>query len=334
MGSHLAMGYYRDHYSGEKTRYLREWLQRTRGEWLAGPVSSDRVDWSSDEREYDNDSVFDRPPSMTDSGIEIIDTPPCEPLVSPSVPEARRNARVVLNNCRSSLLFLELTRMRQSRIGLSNWVAFWYRIYSANLAKVICSTIAAAAPKIDKVFRSVAKALFDLSYQTGESIEEATTDELILRLWEAMEKQTIAYREVRDRYVNSILEDLRIRIEAIPVDITDELFNDLRRAIFYVDPFGNYHPGSREAEERDRQSHTNLQAEAYLRSDPNLVERPGFRPDFQIALQTAANGMTEELAPLELSYSNQSATTGEWSEELLSDLGITTTEATELSCSQ
>ncbi|KAK2804727.1 hypothetical protein FQN50_006465 [Emmonsiellopsis sp. PD_5] len=323
------MGYYRDHYSGEKAHYIREWLQRSRGEWLAGPVSSDRIDWSSDEREYDDDSVFNRPLSRTDSGIEIVDTPPCEPLVSPSVLQARRNARAVLNNCRSSLLSLELTRMQKSRIGLRNWIAFWHRIYSAKLAKVICSMIAAAAPKIDKVFRSVAKALFDLSYQTGKNIEEATTDELILRIWEVMERQTIAYREVRDRYVNSILEDLRVRIEYIPVDITDELFDDLKRAIFYLDPFGNYHPGSREAEERDWQSHTNLHAGAYLRSDPDLVERPGFRPDFQIALQTAANQMTEQLPPLELSYSNQSATTGEWTEEVLSDLGITTTEETE-----
>ncbi|PGH33600.1 hypothetical protein GX50_03588 [[Emmonsia] crescens] len=306
---------------------LFEWLQNTASNRGSNLPPGSGIGHTTSEREYE--PIHCRPVSPADSGIEIVDSSPPPTTfapIPPSIIEARKNAKHVLNNCRATLLSLELTRMRKSRIGMSSWVAFWHRIYSQELAKAICATIVRAAPKIDKVFRSVAKELFDLSYKTGENIEMATTEAQIFQCWLLMEQETITYRNLRDRYVRVILDDLRMSIEAIPVDISDELFDDLKRAIFVVDPTGNYHPGDREAEERDIQSHTHPEAREYIRADPQLVLRPGFSGDFQSALEQAAaeevEVVIEEPQPLELCYSYESATTGEWSECVLSEMGI------------
>ncbi|KAL2373201.1 hypothetical protein, variant [Blastomyces gilchristii SLH14081] len=314
--------------AGTTTPYhLLEWLQNTASkQGLSSPPGVEVV-YSRSKEEYE--PVQYRPASPADSAIDIGDSspPPAKSVsVPPSVLEAREDAKDILNNCHTALLSLELTRMRKSRIGMSSWVAFWQRIYSPELAKVICTTIASAAPKVDKVFQSVAKELFNITYRAAENIKMATTEAQIIQCWQLMEQETIAYRNLRDRYVRAIMEDLRVRIEAIPVDISDELFDDLKRAIFVVDPSGNYHPGDPEAEERDMHSQRRPQAREYIRADPHLVFRPGFSGDFQSALERAAAedlGMVvEEPDPLELTPSDASATTGEWSASVLSDMGI------------
>ncbi|PGH02999.1 hypothetical protein GX51_04317 [Blastomyces parvus] len=307
--------------------HLLEWLQNTAPKRGPNSPSGVGVAYSRSKDEYE--PVRCRPPSPADSAIDIGDSspPPTKFVpIPPSVLKAREDAKYILNNCRTTLLSLELTRMRKSRIGMSSWVAFWQRIYSPELAKVICTTIASAAPKIDKVFRSVAKELFNITYRAAENMAMATTEAQITQCWQLMEQETITYRNLRDRYVRAILEDLRLSIEAIPVDISDELFDDLKRAIFAVDPSGNYHPGDREAEDRDIRSQKGPQAREYIRADPQLVLRPGFSGDFQSALERAAAEdlglVNEELQPLELSSSHESATTGDWSAGVLSDMGI------------
>ncbi|OJD17062.1 hypothetical protein AJ78_02810 [Emergomyces pasteurianus Ep9510] len=306
---------------------LLEWLQNTTSKRAHNSSPDSGVGHAPSEAEYE--PLHCRSVSPADSAIEIVDSSPPPATfnpVPPSVLEARKTAKYILNNCRTTLLSLELTRMRKSRIGMSSWVAFWHRIYSQELANSICATVVCAVPKVDKVFRSVAKELFEITYKVGENIEMATTDAQIIQCWQLMEQETITYRNLRDRYVRAILEDLRVSIEAIPVDISDELFDDLKRAIFVVDSTGNYHPGDREAEERDIQSHTHPEAREYIRADPQLVLRPGFSGDFQSALEQAAAAevevVLEEPQPLELCYSYESATTGEWSECVLSEMGI------------
>ncbi|OAX83069.1 hypothetical protein ACJ72_02573 [Emergomyces africanus] len=316
-----------DNAGPQEPHALHEWLQNTTSK--RGPDSPPHCGISHSPSEAEHEPLHCRSISPADSGIEIIDgSPPPAPFatVPPSVLEARKNAKHILNNCRTTLLSLELTRMRKSRIGMSSWVAFWHRIYSQELAKSICATIVCAVPKIDKVFRSIAKELFEITYKVGENIEMATTEARIIQCWQLMEQETITYRDLRDRYVSTILEDLRVSIEAIPVDISNELFDDLKRAIFVVDSTGNYHRGDREAEERDIQSHIHPEAREYIRADPQLVLRPGFSGDFQSALEQAAaaevEAVGEEPQPLELCSSYESATTGEWSECVLSEMGI------------
>ncbi|ODH52116.1 hypothetical protein GX48_01670 [Paracoccidioides brasiliensis] len=323
------------HTAGSKTPSpLLDWLQNTPGKRGTGSIPQATRANSIGHTSFrdESDPIACRAVSPADSGIEIVDRSLClnaYASVPPSVLEARKNAKYVLNNCRATLLALELTRMRKSRIGMSSWVAFWHRIYDPELARAICATIVRVAPKIDKVFRSIAKELFDLSYKIGADIERATTDAQIIRCWQLMEQETVAYRNLRERYVTAILEDLRLSIEAIPVDISDDLFNDLKRAIFVVDPTGNYHPGDPEAEERDILSLTRPEAREYVRADPQLILRPGFSSDFRSALEQAAAEQLElvnedELEPqaLELCPSYETATTGEWSEEVLSEMGI------------
>ncbi|EER39105.1 conserved hypothetical protein [Histoplasma capsulatum H143] len=314
--------------AGAQSSYpLLEWLQNTPSKRDLNSRPGRGVAHSPSEEGYE--PIQCRPVSPADSAIDIRDSSPPSMTfapVPPSVIKARKNAKDVLNNCRITLLSLELTRMRKSRIGMSSWVAFWHQIYSQGLAEAICATILRAAPKVDKVFRSVAKELFEITYKAGENIEMATTEAQIVQCWQLMEQETIAYRDLRDRYVKAILEHLRFSIEAIPVDISDDLFDDLKRAIFVVDPRGNYHPGDPEAEERDIQSHTQPQARDYIRADPQLVLRPGFSGDFRSALQQAAaedlDMVNEVPQPLELCPSYESATTGEWSECVLSEMGI------------
>ncbi|OJD26685.1 hypothetical protein ACJ73_01934 [Blastomyces percursus] len=315
--------------AGATTPYhLIEWLQNTASKRGPNPPPGVGVVYSRSKEGYE--PVQCRPASPADSAIDIGDSspPPNKSVpVPPSVLEAREDAKDILNNCRTALISLELMRMRKSRIGMSNWVAFWQRIYSPELTKVICTTIASAAPKVDKVFQSVAKDLFNITYRAAENIKMATTEAQIIQCWQLMEQETITYRNLRDRYIRTIMEDLRVSIEAIPVDISNELFDDLKRAIFVVDPSGNYHPGDPEAEERDIHSQRRPQAREYIRADPHLVFRPGFNGDFQTALERAAAAedlvMVDE-APqsLELCPSDESATTGEWSASVLSDMGI------------
>ncbi|PGH12716.1 hypothetical protein AJ79_04076 [Helicocarpus griseus UAMH5409] len=315
--------------AGPKTTCpIHQWLQDTAGGEpdSTGPDRG-RIDHSPFYKErYDSAVYTSRPPSPADSGIEIVDWSPPPSAFGDSIPvpisvlEARRNAKRVLSNCRVNLLSRELTRMRKSRIGLGNWTTFWYRVYHHDLAKTICGTIIYTAPKIDKIFKSIAKALFDLSYRIGEDIERATTEEQIVRCWQFMENETLVLCKLREQYVTELLENLRVCIEKIPVDISDDMYDDLKRAVFAVDPWGNYHLGDKEKEERDLNTHIRPDPRMYIQADPDLITRPGFSGQFQNQLEQAtvqeiAQEMGYGVIELESCHSNESATTGESVEE-------------------
>ena len=185
---------------------------------------------------------------------------------------------------------------------------FWHRIYDQPLAQALCEEVDRILPKIDKAFRVAAKQLCNLTFTIRRCIRAATTDTEVLSILEEMERVTISRREVRRERVMQLLDCLRNRIEDIPVEVSDELFDDLKRGVFAVDIRGDYHPGDPDAEERDRQVGQRLEATEYLRVDPDLQWRPGFREEFREAIERAvdqenirpvASDATEERANIE-----------------------------------
>jgi hypothetical protein len=117
----------------------------------------------------------------------------------------------------------------------------------------------------------------------------AKTEAEIILLWQDMERRISLYRKWRRMHTRAILEELRDILEAIPAVVTDELFDDLKRGVFALDVLGDYHPGDPEAEANDLQENQPLNADDYIRADPNLGSRPGFAGDFQGDLPTAAD---------------------------------------------
>ncbi|KAK2758728.1 hypothetical protein FQN54_003418 [Arachnomyces sp. PD_36] len=199
--------------------------------------------------------------------------------------EAREQALHTLGRCRSLLISLEMTRMSKSRIGRRNWMRFWDRIYEAPLSRALCEEVDRVFSKVDMVFRVAAKDLCNLTFAVKRCLRAAKTEGDVITILEEMERVTIDRREMRRQAVMDILEGLRFSIERIPVDVSDELFDDLKRGVFALDPVGDYHPGDPEAEERDRQVNQPLEVAEFVRADPDLQWRAGFRDEFREAVE-------------------------------------------------
>lgn len=236
--------------------------------------------------------------SMESTPASILDI--CSPGLAPvCIVDAREQAMNTLHMCRSVLISLEMTRMSKSRTGWRNWKIFWHRIYETPLAKTLCDEVERVFPKIDHAFQVAAKHLCNLTFTVEKSIKAARTETEIFSIWEEMERVTIHRRELRRERVMDLLEWMRFRIENLPVDVSDELFDDMKRGIFALDIRGDYHPGDPEAEERDRQTNQPPDATEYLQADPALQWRPGFREEFQEAIARATWQENIRPAPLE-----------------------------------
>lgn len=201
---------------------------------------------------------------------------------------ARSDAMQTLATCRTVILSLELTRMRKSRIGFAYWMAFWERIYERRLARTLCTRVSIALSKVDGIFQDASKELNELTWQVGRSVTKAQSEREILKLLEQMEMDVAALRRRRRKRAQGLLKKLRTSIEDIPVDVSDELFDDLKRGIFALDVFCDYHPGDPEAEERDRQPKDEpLDVDGFVEADPHLAYRPGFGDEFYDAVERA-----------------------------------------------
>ncbi|GAD94227.1 isoamyl alcohol oxidase [Paecilomyces variotii No. 5] len=205
-----------------------------------------------------------------------------------SVPllQARGDALQTLSVCRNVIACLELTRMRKSRIGFAYWVDFWERIYERPLARSLISRVSIVRAKVDTIFQKTSKELTHLTWEVEKGIAAVGSEKEVLKLLERMETDVAAHRRRRRRSAQGLLDKLRDSIEQIPVDVTDELFVDLKRGVFALDPFCDYHPGDPEAEERDRQPRDEpLDADGFFEGDPEFVYRPGFGLGFIGAVQ-------------------------------------------------
>ncbi|WEW58404.1 hypothetical protein PRK78_003872 [Emydomyces testavorans] len=245
---------------------------------------------SSVNASLEHEPSIDFPASPADSGIEIV-TFRSEP--SEAVLALRHYAAQDLAMCRETIVILELTRMRKSRIGMRNWIIFWIQIYDSCLAQKIIGVVGAVYLEIDRLFRRTAQQMCHITYNIGKRMAQIRTAHEAKTIWHQMEQQIIRYREMRRSCAQLIFDRLRCNLEGIPVDVPNELFDDLKRGIFSLDRFGDYHPGDPKAEEWDRRANRETHAEAYIRQQPDLPTRPGFNSEFQTALQAASAGFDE-----------------------------------------
>lgn len=168
-----------------------------------------------------------------------------------SIEDTRRGALHTLSLCKSVITTLELTRLRKSRTGIFYWLAFWERLYSRGFARSLGSRVTAALTKVDILFRTVANELHQLTQRMEYAIAHAPTEKDILLMLEQMEDEVGVRRRRRRKKAQAILNKMRVHIEGIPVKVSDELFDDMKRGVFALDVFCDYHPGDPVAEEHE-----------------------------------------------------------------------------------
>ncbi|PLB37171.1 uncharacterized protein BDW47DRAFT_132169 [Aspergillus candidus] len=160
----------------------------------------------------------------------------------------RRGAVQTLNLCSHVITTLELTRLRKSRTGLFYWTAFWERLYERQFARTLASRVSSALAKVDTLFRAVSTDLHQLTQGMIHAATVASSDKEILHILERMEDEVGVRRRRRRRRAQAILNKMRSSIETIPVKVSDDLFDDMKRGIFALDVFCDYHPGDPVAE--------------------------------------------------------------------------------------
>lgn len=170
----------------------------------------------------------------------------------PTLEDTRSNALNTLAMCRTVIITLEITRMYKSRLGFSWWLAFWEKIYDRALARALGARVTTALNKINVLFRSVSSDLKRITAKMEKAVLRAKSSVDILKYLEYMENEVGVRRRNRRDKACSILNRMRAGIETIPVKVTDELFDDMKRGVFALDVFCDYHPGDPEAEARDR----------------------------------------------------------------------------------
>ncbi|KAL4803008.1 hypothetical protein BDV18DRAFT_163535 [Aspergillus unguis] len=169
-----------------------------------------------------------------------------------SLEMTRLEALHTLDTCRHVIASLELTRLRKSREGLYHWMAFWERLYERAFASVLSTRVMAALYKVDELFRAVSFDLHQLAQKTELAIVGASSEKEILHILERMENEVCIRRKRRRRKAQNILLKMRLNIESIPVKVNDELFDDMKRGVFALDIYGDYHPGDERAEQTER----------------------------------------------------------------------------------
>lgn len=231
---------------------------------------------------YFSDSDSPPPPDPGIETIKFASTPA-------SVIHGRKAAAEILSLCRTMLTTLELTRMRKARIGLQYWTGFWHRIYKAPLSDDICYCVREMYPKMDEIFKITAEHIMKIIAIAEERIARAQSEGEIAVLLRQMELQIKQCVEIRQINAQIIFETMRLNFERIPVDVGDEMYDDLKRGIFALDSDGNYHPGDPVAEEKDKHVGRPLWGGGYISNQPDLLFRPGFTGEFQEALADASN---------------------------------------------
>lgn len=177
---------------------------------------------------------------------------------SPTLEETRGNALGTLAMCRNVIATLEVTRMYKSRLGFCWWLAFWERLYERALARSLGAKITNATTRINALFRGVALDLNRVTQRMEIAVRQAGSEREILKYLEHMEYEVGIRRRSRRKKAAMILNKMRASIETIPVKVTDDLFDDMKRGVFGLDVFCDYHPGDPQAEERDRSGQAQL----------------------------------------------------------------------------
>jgi hypothetical protein len=169
-----------------------------------------------------------------------------------SLEMTRLEALHTLDTCRHVIATLELTRLRKTRTGLYHWIAFWERLYERSFANLLTSRVMAALYKVDALFRAVASELHQLTQRTELSVASASTEKEILGILERMESEVSKKGRRRRRKAQHLLDKMRHSMELIPVKVGNELFDDMKRGVFALDVYCDYHPGDPAAERTEQ----------------------------------------------------------------------------------
>ncbi|KAJ0414426.1 hypothetical protein BJY00DRAFT_321066 [Aspergillus carlsbadensis] len=169
-----------------------------------------------------------------------------------SLEMTRLEALHTLDTCRHVIAALELTRLRKSRTGLYHWIAFWERLYERSFANLLTSRVMAALYKVDALFRAVSFELHQLTQKTGLAVASASTEQEILGILERMESDVSIKRMRRRRKAQHILDKMCYSMELIPVKVGNELLDDMKRGVFALDVYCDYHPGDPVAERTEQ----------------------------------------------------------------------------------
>jgi hypothetical protein len=98
------------------------------------------------------------------------------------------------------------------------------------------------------------------------AVSHAPSEKEILLVLEQMEDEVGVRRRRRRKKAQAILNKMRAHVEAIPVKVSDELFDDMKRGVFALDVFCDYHPGDPVAEE-----HESMWPESFVQQPVGMV---------------------------------------------------------------
>ncbi|EZF36043.1 hypothetical protein TMEN_5803 [Trichophyton mentagrophytes] len=171
----------------------------------------------------------------------------------PDILETRKEAKEILQIYRTTLAELELRRMSGSRKGLQRWVEYWTSTYKPEFARPLCQKIELTCPEINHIFREAAQDIHQIINEINMCITTASHQDEVRDLMASMRCRI--HRIVSERRVraNQLMEWLRCDLESTPVDIQDKMFDQLKKQVYGVDPFGHYHPNPEEEEREERE---------------------------------------------------------------------------------
>jgi hypothetical protein len=172
--------------------------------------------------------------------------------------ETRRNALQTLAVCGTIIATLEVVRIYKSRVGSGYWFAFWEKLYDPRLAHALGARVSHAKGKINALFRAASVDLHAVTQWIERAVRSARSEGEILVLMERLEEEVGLRRQRRRKKAAAIMDRMRVGVENIPVKVTDELFDEMKRGVFALDVFCDYHPGDSDAEARERTGQTRL----------------------------------------------------------------------------
>ena len=160
--------------------------------------------------------------------------------------EAQRCALQTLSLCRTVITTLEMSRVHSSCAGYRRWMSFWEQLYERELYRSLKRAVSASLGQVDDLFRHAAMLLHHDTIQVeGLIMEGAASEEEILGILDDLEFHVRGVRGRTRWQAQMIIEDMRIGIGSIPrpsAHVGDELIDHMKRDIFALDPYCDYHP--------------------------------------------------------------------------------------------
>ncbi|KAJ5114464.1 hypothetical protein NUU61_000223 [Penicillium alfredii] len=200
------------------------------------------------------------------------------------MPEPLRNAKIeayrIVIQCHWLVGDLEVERMTKSRLGVSAWSRYWHNVYSYYDLRKIGDAVSAALHDINVLYLGLAVGLHELLERTDNQITHSSNEAMVAQAMTTME-QEVDRRWDRCRHrAHRTIEIMRDTIQSeLPLVISDDLLDRMKRGIFALTPDYGYAPGRTypETPEPEPQELWERSQEDYmLTADPFWDEMPPF----------------------------------------------------------